>query len=122
MPMTDEESIKPRRRKRGTLGSIWGKIPTAWKMAGAIVSFVGLGASGYAYAERFATRADVEASDSDLRKEIRLLREGGAGQAAEIAVVRAEVAAVRANVAATGEDVRTLLGHILANPPSRRGR
>jgi hypothetical protein len=29
---------------------------------------------------------------------------------------------VRANVAATGEDVRTLLGHILANPPSRRGR
>lgn len=110
-----------RRAKRDSASDVLARIPAVWKLLVAVMGLIGLGASGYAYAGRFATRATMDEQVTDIRRELRTLREVVAGREIEVAVVRTEVAATRAEITAVAEDVRTLLGHVLANPP-RRGR
>lgn len=118
---TPTEPIRRMRARRHSLSLFIEKIPAIWKLLGAIIGLIGLGATGFAYAERFAVKtdvADLQRQISDLRRE---REQVSASRQVEIAFLQADVAALHVSVDQISDDVRVLLKHILENPP-RRGR
>lgn len=88
-------------------------------MIGAIAS---AGALGHAYFERFVTQDELrtrallrDAEIDSLRREVNRLSDTSTQHATDISSIRGDVSATR-------EDVRTLLTHMLANPPTRGGK
>ena len=97
----------------------WTKIPTVWKVLTVVAAIFVSGATGYAYlrayTDKYATKEDLKAQSqeiSNLKEGIRLLREAAAKREGDLAAAKSDMASMR-------EDVRTLLQHMLANPPPR---
>jgi len=100
-----------------TPSSLWKRVPAVWKVLTLIAGFIGVGAAGHAYFDRYLTKEEMTrhtASEVGLRDQIRQLREADAKRAADIAAIK-ELAAD------TRDDVKRMLQHMLRYPPPRRG-
>lgn len=105
--------------KPGSIEAFLARIPTAWKILTCIAAIFIAGVMGHAYlidyTKKYATHEDLAkhtVKESELREQIRILRESDATRSADIASIKSDTAAVR-------EDIRTLLQYMLGNPPIR---
>lgn len=115
---------RPRRdsaenKKPTKFDELLARVPTTWKALTLIAAIFVTGVAGHSYVveytKRYATKDDLAnhiKHDTEMREQVRALREADATRAADISAIKADTAAVR-------EDIRTLLQFMLNNPPAR---
>ena len=95
---------------------IWKKMSTLWKTITLMAVLLGAGWSGALYVKSFDLRDDVaglKESDRQIRDELRAIGDLAKSNAASVRAVEQTAKEMR-------EDVRTLLQHMLENPPGRK--
>lgn len=109
----------PKTSKLGALEALLARIPVLWKALTLVSAIFFAGVAGHAYlinyTKKYATHEDLAkhaVKEAELREQVRILRESDAIRSADIASIKSDTAAVR-------EDIRTLLQHMLGNPPTR---
>lgn len=113
--MSTEPEKPPRLKRESVLFpiAIWKKMSVLGKAIAIAIALLGAGASGYRYLDRYAVKDDLTAlrkADDDLREQLRTLSNITASNASSVEATQEAVKSVR-------DDMRTLLQHVLANPP-----